>query len=140
LPYSASAAALPGAAETQASENLPPVILAGLQAYKAGGPDNAIAAWVRGSALDGNKEVLSEANMLHSIQGFYGAYHTFDLIGSRQLGARTRVYYLTLDFDKGPVFGKFIVYKADQAWVLVAFNFNTKDDVLPSNLPVTTQP
>src|SRR5271168_3781747 len=72
LPYSASAAALPGAAETQASENLPPVILAGLQAYKAGCPDNAIAAWVRGSALDGNKEVLSEANMLHSIQGFYG--------------------------------------------------------------------
>jgi hypothetical protein len=41
--------------------------------------------------------------------------------------------YLELDFEKGPVFGKFVVYRAGQDWVLVNFVFNTKEDlILPS--------
>jgi hypothetical protein len=125
--HTAPAAAISDSDDTQTAESLPHIVASGLKAYKDGGPDEAVSAWIRGSVIDGS----SQANLLHQIQGLYGAYRTFDIIGSRQLGSRTQVLYLTLDFDKGPLFAKFVVYKTEQGWILASFNFNTKDDILP---------
>ena len=136
--HSASAAAISDSDDTQTAESLPHIVASGLKAYKDGGSDEAVSAWIRGSVIDGS----SQANLLHQIQGLNGAYRTFDLIGSRQLGSRTQILYLTLDFDKGPLFAKFVVYKTEQGWILASFNFNTKDDILP-DLPFaasSTQP
>ena len=133
LPHSASAAAVADSTDTQIADSLPHIVASGLKAYKDGGPDEAVSSWIRGSALDGS----SQANLLHQIQGVYGAYRTFDLIGTRQLGSRTQILYLTLDFDKGPVFAKFVVYKTDQGSILASLDFDMKDDILPS-LPFAT--
>jgi hypothetical protein len=130
LPYSASAAAISDAAPTETAEGLPPVILAGLKSYKDDGPDEAVSIWIKGSALDGSKE----ASLLHRMQASYGTYRNFNVIGSRDLGSRTRILYLTLDFDKGPLFAKFVAYKSDQGWILMSFDFYTNSDDLPSFL------
>ena len=138
LPYSASAAANPDSTDIQSAQGLPHIVASGLKAYKDAGPDEAVSTWTRGSTIDGS----SQANLLHQIQELYGAYRTFDVIGSRQFGSRTQIIYLTLDFDKGPVFAKFVVYKSEQGSILASFNFSTKDDILP-DLPIAasgTQP
>lgn len=127
LPCSASAAADSDANDTQTAEKLPHIIASGLKAYGAGGAEEAVSTWIRGSVIDGS----SQANLLHQIQGLYGSYRTFDLIGVRQFGARTQIVYLTLDYDKGPVFAKFVTYKSEQGWILASFDFSTKDDILP---------
>ena len=138
LPHPSSAAAIADSTDAQIADSLPHIVASGLKAYRDGGPDEAITAWIRGSAVDGS----SQANLLHQIQADYGPYRTFDLIGTRQFGSRTQIVYLTLDFDKGPVFAKFVVYKSEQGPILASFNFSTKDDILP-DLPFaasSTQP
>jgi hypothetical protein len=127
LPCSASAAAIMDPADTQSADRLPHIVASGLKAYGGGGADEAVSAWTRGSVIDGT----SQTNLLHQIQGLYGAYRTFDLIGVRQFGSRTQIVYLTLDYDKGPVFAKLVAYKSDQGWILASLDFSTKDDILP---------
>jgi hypothetical protein len=84
------------------ADAVPPVILAGLAAYKDKGPDEAVKAWIKGSPMDGNKEALGEGDALRGIQGFYGAYQEFDFLSTRDLSPRSRVIYLVLDYEKGP--------------------------------------
>jgi len=122
---------LAGAADTS-SEEVPKVILSGLDAYKAEGPEAAMKAWIKGSPIEGSKEALSQANNLRQIQDFYGAYKTFHFIQSRNLGPTSRMIYLALDYEKGPVFGKFLVFRAEQGWILTSFLVNTHpEQILP---------
>lgn len=116
-----------------ASDEVPRIIVSGLDAYKADGPESAIKAWLKGSSLEGSKDAMSQANVLRQIQDYYGAYKTFELIGVRNLSPGIRVIYVALDYDKGPLFGKFMVYKAETGWILVNFSFNTKEELIIPN-------
>jgi hypothetical protein len=41
---------------------------------------------------------------------------------------------MVFDYEKGPLFAKFVVYHAQKGWIVTAFTFNTKEDaVLPSH-------
>ena len=133
LPCSAYAAGDPDATDTQSAQMLPHIVALGLKAYAGGGADEAVSTWVRGSVIDGS----SQANLLHQAQNLYGPYRTFEVIGTRQFGSKTQVVYLTLDFDKGPLFAKFVAYRSDQGWILASLDFSTKDDILPE-LPFAT--
>jgi hypothetical protein len=114
----------------KSSEDVPAFILAGLQAYKEKGPEEAVRVWIKGSALDGSKDALSQANTLRQVQDYYGAYKDYEIVSTWEITPRTRVIYLVLDFDNGPLFSKFLAYRSDQAWVLVNFSFNTKEEVI----------
>ncbi len=116
----------------KSGEPLPRIITSGLQAYKEKGPEEAIKAWLKGSPLEGSKEALGEANNLRTIEGYYGPFQGAELINTKSFAARTKVFRVVLDFDKGPVFGKFIVYRSGENWIVTAFDFNTKpDSILP---------
>jgi hypothetical protein len=125
----------PAVAQTRASDDVPTIVLSGLDAYKAEGADAAIKAWIKGSALDGSKDALSQANILRQIQDFYGSYKTFELIRTRNLTPNIKIIYLALDYEKGPLFAKFVVYQTEQVWILTTFTFNTKEElIIPPSL------
>jgi hypothetical protein len=121
---------VPAVAQTRAADDIPKIVLAGLDAYKAEGADAAMKAWIKGSPLDGSKDALSQANVLRQIQDFYGSYKTFDLVHTRILSPNIRVIYLSLNYEKGPLFAKFVVYQTVQGWILTTFTFNTKDELI----------
>jgi hypothetical protein len=114
---------------------VPPIIATGMRAYKGGGPDAAIQAWIKGGPLDGNRSALSQANTLHQVQDFYGAYQSFDVLAVRSLDPRTHIFYLILNLERGPLFAKFVVYRSGDDWIVTSFNFNTSDEaILPPSL------
>ena len=123
--------------QKQSIQSLPSIIISGLNAYKEKGPDEAVRAWIKDSAIDGSKEALTQANNLRQIQDYYGAYRGYELISAIDITPKTKVVYLIIDFDKGPLFAKFVVYRPDQVWILVNFNFNTKtESILPTEVHV----
>ena len=124
----APAAVLPDKPKT---DDAPPIIAAGMRAYKDKGPEEAVKAWIKGSAIDGSKEALSQANNLRQIQDFYGAYQGYEVVSTRDISPRVRMIGLVINFEKGPFFGKFIVYQTDQGWILTSFVFNTSSEILP---------
>jgi hypothetical protein len=132
------AAQIPDSSQKGVRADIPTIIVTGLQAYKDKGPEEAVKAWIKGSAIDGSKEALSQANNLRQIQDFYGAYREFEFLSVKELSPTTRVIYLIIDFEKGPLFAKFVVYRSEQGWILVNFNFNTKEEaILPTAVRVS---
>lgn len=117
----------------KSSDEVPAFIVAGLHAYKEKGPEEAVRVWIKGSGIDGSTDALTQANNLRQVQDFYGSYRDFEVVSIYEITPRTRVVYLVLDFDKGPLFAKFVVYRPDQTWILANFNFNTKEEaILPT--------
>jgi hypothetical protein len=114
---------------------IPGIVAAGLQAYRNNGPEAAIAAWLKGSPIEGSKEALAQANQLREIQDFYGNYRSSDLIAAHAISPTTHIVYIVMNFDKGPLFGKFLTYRTGQGWIVASFSFNTApDQVLPASM------
>jgi len=104
-----------------------------LEAYKVDGPEAASKAWIKGSAFEGSKDALSQANVLRQIQDYYGSHESFEVISTHNLTKTTQIVYLAMNFQKGPVFAKFMAYHAADGWVSVTFTFNTKSEAILSN-------
>jgi hypothetical protein len=135
FPCLSAAAQNPDASPRASREGLPTFIISGLHAYKDTGPEEAVKTWIKGSTLEGNADALSQANLLQQTQDLYGPYEAFEVIRATDLTPRTRVLYLALDYAKGPLFAKFIVYRSDQGWILNSFSFNPREDAILPTLP-----
>ncbi len=114
------------------ANDVPKIIFLGFDQYKANGPDAAVKTWIQAGPLDGSKDALSQAGVLRQAQNDYGPYKAFELISSRNISPSTRIFYITIEYDKGPLFAKFVIYRTDQGWVLTSFTFNADEDkILP---------
>jgi hypothetical protein len=109
---------------------LPGFIIGGLKAYKNSGPDAAVQTWLKGSPIDGNQDAQAQLAVLHQVQDLFGPLQSYEVISSHDLGPRTRIIYIVLEFERGPLFTKFVVYRADQGWILANFLCNTHDEAV----------
>jgi hypothetical protein len=113
-----------GAGDTDA--RFPPPIAAGLQAFKASGPEAAVTTWVRGGPLDGSKDALSQAAHFQKAQVWFGAFTSYDLVKITDVTPSVRVVFVVMNFKSGPLFAKFVAFKADSGWVLTQMDFESK--------------
>jgi hypothetical protein len=107
-----------------------PIVIAGLQAYKDKGPEEAVRTWIKGSGIDGSKDALAQANTLRQVEDYYGKYQSYEVVKTQSISPKVQVVYLVLDYEKGPLFTKFVNFHSDQGWILAYFNFNTKEEVI----------
>jgi len=113
------------------STNLPSIIESGFTQYSEAGPKEAIEAWTKGSAVEGSKEALAQANNFRQIQDFYGKYIGFEFIGSNTISDSTSVIFINIKYEKGNVFSTFYCYKnSDKKTVINNFNFHTKAEAV----------
>lgn len=129
--FSAGPAAY-GQEQKHSNQDIPAMLQAGFDAYKSQGADAAVKAWIKGSPLDDSKPALTQANNLHQIEDFYGPYRSFEVMSQKELASTTRIIYIVLNYEKGPLFAKFLVFRTEKGWVLTSFMFNTDDQkILP---------
>jgi hypothetical protein len=121
----------PASAQSPPAHNLPPVIAAGLEAYRNVGLDQAFRAWLRNSPLRWEPAMAAP---LHAAQEEYGTFQSWDVVLIRSLSPSTRILYLVFNYQQGPVFAKFVVYQAEQqGWIVTNLKFSLDEDaVLPA--------
>jgi hypothetical protein len=96
--------------------------------------------WLRGSALEGSKDVAGYLSTLHQTQELYGNFRGYELIGIRVVSSTSRVVYMTFDYDRGPLFAKFRIYRTGVGSILTGMVLNTDEDaVLPPPPPLPPQ-
>ena len=117
----------------QADQDIPDVVLAGLNEYKANGPEAAIKAWIKGSAYETSVEALSQANLFRQVETMYGKFQGYQLIKNKEITKSSKVIYITMDFERGPVFASFLVFQGKEKRVIASFNFNTKPEAILPN-------
>ncbi len=107
---------------------LPPVILAGLDGYKSKGADEAVRLWVRDSPLEGSNDAATQVTALRQIESLYGAYQWYEIVRTREITPRSMVIYLVLDYEHGPLFARFTLYRSNHRWIMAYFDFNTREE------------
>jgi hypothetical protein len=112
---------------------VPPVIRAGMEAYKVGGAAAAAVRWLKDSPI-------TEASG-SAIQGFaqielaYGRMIGYDVLQVVHFGTYAERTYVVILYEKGPVYAWFDCYMAKDDWITTAFLFNTKaDQILPPKM------
>jgi hypothetical protein len=127
------------ASPKQRADDTPQVVISGLQTYKDKGATEALKTWLKASPLEGSKDALTQANNLRQIEDYYGSFKKYEVLATRTVSSSTRMDYVVLNYDKGPLFARFVSYKTDDGWILVSFDFNTKVDmVIPSSVGAIT--
>ena len=117
-----------------AENDLPSIVLAGLNEYKVKGPDAAVKAWIKGSAFETSIEAMSQANTFRQVEAMYGAYIGYQVIKVKEISKTSKLAYVSIDYEKGPLFSSFLSYKSGEKWLLASFTFNMKPEViLPNN-------
>lgn len=120
---------LPSSAQNDnPTPDLPPIVTAGLDAYRNVGIEQAFRAWLRNSPLHWDPALAAP---LHQAQEAFGPFESWEVIDVRAYSPRTRVAYLVLDYQQGPVFAKFIAYNTgSQGWVVTTLKFSMEDDAI----------
>ncbi len=117
-----------------AENDLPNIVVTGLNDYKTKGPEAAVKAWIKGSAFETSLEALSQANTFKQVETMYGAYTGYQVIKVKGITRTSKIVYLSMDYEKGPLFASFLTYKSGDKWFLASFTFNMKPEViLPNN-------
>ena len=113
---------------------LPRILYLGLEAYRAEGPQSAMRAWVKNGPLDGTDLAANQANALEGAQAPYGVYRSYDVIRSQDLTPASRMYFISIDYDRGPLFLRFLVYRVNTSvdWIVTGVDFDARPErVLP---------
>jgi hypothetical protein len=127
-----------GSARAQAitRTDIPPVLLSGMEAYKPGNPEQGIKAWTKNSPLDGTPAAADKAIDLRQAQSVYGAFQWFDVTSNREISPRVRILYLTMNYEAGPLFSRFVFYRTDRGWIVTSFDFSLDDTKI---FPITVE-
>jgi hypothetical protein len=101
----------------------------GLQAYVASGPKAFLEYTVKGGALEGNPQTLSQANTLQQIQDIGGKPTAYEIVSTTKLSERSVELLYVVYLEKAAVFGTALIYRTpDGGLTTQLFNFNTLPD------------
>ncbi len=113
---------------------IPDIIPSGLRDYGFNGAEAAIKTWLKGSVLEGSPDATDYITYLHQIESKYGKYVSFDTVRSHPLTSAVSVFDLILNYERGPVFARFMTFQnkkaAKEEWIISQISFQTTPDWL----------
>lgn len=103
----------------QNRSEIPKPILDGLYAYKFEGAEAAIKAWVANGPMEADSAALAGgADTFKNVQSRYGAYLGHQVLSSVPLSDTSKYVFVQMNYEKGPLFLRFLCYWTGTAWVV----------------------
>ena len=113
-----------GAASSQA---VPAILEAGFQSWaKGGGVDAILNNWERGGLMEGRNKAAVQARYFRNLSSTLGNYKSHEFIQAKAVSQASEVIYLSINFERGVVYGRFLMYKTDKDWVVQNMDFSER--------------
>jgi hypothetical protein len=115
------------------SPALPKIITDGFDTYQKSGIEAACDTWLAGSPIQNDtNERVTVVNSIHTIETIYGKFTGYEYIGTVPFSPSATRYYVTLLYEKGPLYAWFEVYTVGGKTIIPSFLCNTKaQNILP---------
>ena len=115
-------------ASTAAADLTPaPVVTAGFAAYKKDGAEAGVRAWAAGGPMEKNPDaIIFIARRIRGIEELYGPYRTFRVVKVLPVSDTCQMAYVQADFENGPLFMKFLLFKPANDWRVIYMKFHTE--------------
>jgi hypothetical protein len=102
------------------TEPVPPIIQSGFDAYAKGGAEAAVTAWTKGSYAENDKATASSAETFKQVERYTGKYKSFELLDTKEIGTNSKFVFCEMDFERGALFVRFLLYRTDEGWTISA--------------------
>ena len=110
---------------------VPGLIEAGLELWpKGGGADATLSVWQKGGLMEGSSKAAREAGYLKSLSRALGNYKSYELIQSKGISRNSQVIYLSINFERGVVYGRLLLYQTAKDWVVQNMDFSERPESL----------
>ena len=119
---------LAAAPAVESDASIPAVIQAGFDCFQKGQIADGINAWRKGGLL-AQSQSPSYFNSFTEAQSAIGKYRSFEWIMTKSVGASSKVIYLSINYERGAIYARFLVYRA-QDWVVQSMDFNYRPEAL----------
>ena len=57
-------------------------------------------------------------------------YRSYEIIQVKEIGKTSKILYLSMSFERGVLYGSFLVWKSDRDWIVQHLEFNTKPEII----------
>jgi len=116
---------------TAAEPVLPPVIQAGLGLWSKGGPELALDAWQKGGLLESDTARFAAwMDFFRRHDRALGNYESSEIVATKGLGRTSQICYLSLNFERGAVYAKFVLYRSSKGWLVQNMDFHTRPEAI----------
>lgn len=117
-----------GAASNQP---LPAILESGFASWtKGGGIDAILMGWQRGGLMEGSGKASAQARLFNSLGSALGPYRSHETIQLKQISRASQIIYLSINFDRGVVYGRFLLYRGDKDWVVQNMDFSERPEAV----------
>jgi hypothetical protein len=114
----------------QAANDVPPVVQAGLDAYRTNGLQSAYGIWSKGTLENDKASRDMVLTGLNQVESAYGKMIGYDIVKTVPIGSVVKRVYLVVHYEKGPVFAYMDCYKAEEKWLVTDLFFHTKANLV----------
>jgi len=121
----------PARAGASASAQVPLVIQNGFNAWaKNRSASWAIDIWKIGGLMEPDNKPATLSRYFFQMEQALGNYLSYEVIETRAIGQHSAVIYLSVNFDRAVMFGRFMVYQTVQGWVVQNMDFSPKPETM----------
>ena len=112
-------------------QSVPGILEAGFDSWaKGGGMEAILMGWQRGGLLEGSNKASAQARYLRSLTPVLGTYRSRELIQNKEISRSSRVVYLSINFDRGVIYGRFLIYRTERDWVVQNMDFSERPEAV----------
>ena len=109
---------------------LPPVIENGFTLWTKGGADPAFNAWQKGGLIENHEKVADQVRYFKQLDRVVGNFKVCELIQAKPIGRSSQILYLSMNFERGAIFARFLLYRADDKWVVQNMDFSSRPEAI----------
>jgi hypothetical protein len=107
------------------------VLEAGFSLYAKGGADLALDTWRKGGLAEMDSSKLASQNAyLRQAERFMGNYRSYEAVQTKRVGANSQVLYLAINYQRGAVYARFLLFRTERDWVVQSMDFNLKPEAV----------
>jgi hypothetical protein len=109
---------------------IPSVIQAGFDFFQKQRPEQGVDLWKEGGLAGEEFRSLSHATVFRQAERAMGKYVSYEWVATKMVGKSSRIIYLSINYERGAVYARFLVYRTEKDWVVQSMNFNTRPEAL----------
>ncbi len=110
---------------------VPEVLQAGFASWSKGGSvDVIVSGWEKGGLLEASNKAAGQAEYIKNVVSRAGSYRTHEVLRVKAVGRSAEIVYLSINFERGALYARFLLYHAVQGWVVQNMDFSIRPEAL----------
>jgi hypothetical protein len=88
----------------------------------------AFDAWKIGGLMERDNKPTTLSRYFSRMDQALGSYKSYELVETKRISQNSAVFYLSINFDRAVMFGRFLMYRTDKDWVVQNMDFSSKPE------------